>query len=354
MDESAKDQSGGIVRAADPLRRQLFGLAVGLAGGTAAFYAGLPLPWLTGSLLAVAIAAISGLPVAGPLWAMPPAYVAMGASAGAGVTPEVLGQIHNWPLSLAILFVTFSLGSWISFRILRWRGWDSDTALLSSLPGALSIITAVAIERGADVQKVAVVQTFRVFILVLFLPILVLPDTPGRMPAPTSLADIALLVAVSALAGFAAARLRVPGGWIVGALIASAFLHGAAASRALMPPIATNAALVCLGTVIGSRFADVSRRALAATIGMGLATFAAAMLIAVGGAFLVATATGMDFILPLLAFAPGGLDVMVAVATVLNLDPAYVALHHVLRFLAISLSLPYLLSRLRKGSRGAP
>ncbi|MGE0232756.1 MAG: AbrB family transcriptional regulator [Flavobacteriaceae bacterium] len=346
MDSASSPGDPGPTHRLAALGRQGLALAIGIAGGIAASLAGLPLPWVTGPLISVAAASILSWPVEGPLALMPLAFVLLGASGGAGVTPEALGQIHKWPLSLAVLFITFPLGSWISYRFLRRFGWDRDTAILSALPGALSVITATAIERGADIQRVAGVQTLRIVILVLFLPMIVLPGMPSRPPAPFLDLDLLVLVAACAAAGFAAARLRVPGGWIVGALVVSAILHGLSATHAAVPPLATNAALLCLGTVVGARFASLSRRVLVGTLGLGVATFAVATLVAAAGALVVSAVTGMDFILPLLAFAPGGLDAMIALATVMHLDPAYVGLHHILRFLAISFSLPWLLRRL--------
>lgn len=336
----------GDSRSSGPLSRlgrQALALAIGIGGGIAAHFAGLPLPWVTGPLIVVAAASIMALPVEGPMPLMPAAFVVMGASGGSGVSPEALGQIHKWPLSLAVLFITFPLGSWLAYRLLRRWGWDRDTAILGALPGALSVITATAIERGADIQKVAGVQTLRIVILILFLPMIVLPEMPARAAAPFLSLDLLFLLALCAAAGLVAVRLKVPGGWIVGALVASAVLHGSSATHAAVPPLAMNAALVCLGSVIGSRFASLSRRVLVSTLGIGIAIFAIATLVAAAGALAVSAATGMDFILPLLAFAPGGLDAMIALATVMHLDPAYVGLHHIARFIAISLSLPFLL-----------
>ena len=174
MNPSAKPEDTASRQRLLRLGRQLFALAIGIVGGIAAYFAGLPLPWVTGPLISVAAASILDWPIEGPLGLMPVAFVLMGASGGSGVTPEALGQIHKWPLSLAVLFITFPLGSWIGYRMLRRWGWDRDTAVLSALPGALSVITATAIDRGADVQRVAGVQTLRVVILVLFLPMIVI------------------------------------------------------------------------------------------------------------------------------------------------------------------------------------
>jgi hypothetical protein len=47
----------------------------------------------------------------------------------------------------------------------------------------------------------------------------------------------------------------------------------------------------------------------------------------------------------LVAFAPGGLEAMMVLALVLHLDPLYVGLHHLARFLGIGFLLPVLFMR---------
>ena len=49
------------------------------------------------------------------------------------------------------------------------------------------------------------------------------------------------------------------------------------------------------------------------------------------------------------AFAPGGLEAMTMMAFVLGLDPLFVGSHHFARFLLISVGLPIVTRRMRKG-----
>ena len=51
---------------------------------------------------------------------------------------------------------------------------------------------------------------------------------------------------------------------------------------------------------------------------------------------------GVNFIQTLLAFAPGALDALIILAYQMNIDPAYVAAHHVARFLAMVIAVPIL------------
>jgi hypothetical protein len=48
------------------------------------------------------------------------------------------------------------------------------------------------------------------------------------------------------------------------------------------------------------------------------------------------------------AFAPGGLEAMTVLALVLGLDPLYVGIHHLVRFLGIGLVLPVAVALLQR------
>ena len=69
--------------------------ALGGAGGWLLAQVGAPAPWLTGSMLAVAAAALSGLPLAMPTWIRTFAFVLLGISIGSAVTPEALAACRT-------------------------------------------------------------------------------------------------------------------------------------------------------------------------------------------------------------------------------------------------------------------
>jgi uncharacterized membrane protein AbrB (regulator of aidB expression) len=48
------------------------------------------------------------------------------------------------------------------------------------------------------------------------------------------------------------------------------------------------------------------------------------------------------------AFAPGGVEAMAAMALALNYDPAFVAVHHIYRIILLILSLPLFLKIMGK------
>ena len=136
------------------------------------------------------------------------------------------GRSASRSCALTVVAVTFGVRSFL----VHVSGWDRETAFFAAVPGALSYVIAVAATTGADIRKVAVSQSIRIFLLVAALPAIVIAiegGPPSGQPVTTaSWQDLALLVVVSAVVGFAFRYLRVPAGLLTGSFAASAFLHG--------------------------------------------------------------------------------------------------------------------------------
>ena len=86
------------------------------------------------------------------------------------------------------------------------------------------------------------------------------------------------------------------------------------------------------------------RRSLADGFLSFLATFAVSVLVA----GLVTLLLGFSVGQTVLAFAPGGFDVMIVMAFALGLDAAYVAAHHAVRFIGLSVAMPLFVRQRRK------
>ena len=84
----------------------------------------------------------------------------LGISLGSLMSRQLLQHVSAYPLTIGLLaLATFctTLGS--SYYLQRLHGWDRTSAFLAASPGALSQITMLAIEKGADMPAIAVVQT---------------------------------------------------------------------------------------------------------------------------------------------------------------------------------------------------
>jgi uncharacterized protein len=332
-------------------------LAVAIVGGGIAALAGLPAAWLSGAMAAVGIAALFGLEASIPPRLRDAVFLVLGVSMGAGVTPSLLGQLAAWPLTLLGLAVTTSLVTVSSFVFLRrFAGWDAPTAYFASIPGALTMTLAVAETSPADMRRVSLAQTIRLFMLVAVLPMMVAtfdPEATARtLPAIDDGYEAALLMAAGVTGAVVGVLCRVPAGLLLGAFAGSGLMHGFGVVEGQIPDAIQLPAFIVLGAMIGLRFAGTGWRVLAATLVSGLGSFAVATIAATAVAVLVAAMSGMPVGQVLLAFAPGGLEVMIILAFVLAADPAFVAAHHVARFLGLTVAVP-LLAPLVYGQRSS-
>jgi hypothetical protein len=148
------------------------------------------------------------------------------------------------------------------------------------------------------------------------------------------------------VSAFARLWLRFPGGLMFGAMMSSAVLHGMGWIEASLPRWLASAAIVLLGAVAGSRFANLSPRLLLSYLGAALGSFAVAT--AVAGLFALAVVALLPFRIAdvAVAFAPGALDTMMVLALALHLDPVFVGAHHLARFVVVSFSIAVIARRM--------
>ena len=324
-------------------------LGFAAVGGAALGLAGLPAGWLSGAIVAVSAAALAGREVFIPAQLGRVVYVLLGISLGSSVTPETVATMVTWPLSMlaltiAMVAVTSSVMAYLKFV----HGWDTLSSLFAAAPGALAQAMALAQDTGADVRAIAMVQTVRLFILAVALPVAFAAFGVAGLPPPRGAdaplcarrSSSAVLVLASAGAGWLAFRFSIPGGLIVGAMAASGVLHGGGFVHAFLPvPVAI---LLLHRDGRDDRHAARRRRhkslARLGLIGIG------ALLVGttVGCLFALGVAWALTLRLAdvVMAYAPGAIEAMTIIAFALHLDPVFVGVHHLARFTFMSMVLP--------------
>jgi membrane AbrB-like protein len=335
----------------DTLRHVAETLAFGAAGGLTLGLAGVPAGYLSGAIIAVAAAALAGRPMLIPGPFLRVLLVLLGISLGAVVTPETLHGMASYPLSIAVLIaacVGISVAGTLYLRAVH--GWDTVTAYLAAAPGGLSQVMAIAIEINADVRAIAIVQTIRVVIIAVCLPGLMAffgiashgtPTLAGTFD-PSQIDELAILVAVSTAAAYAAHLTRFPGGLLFGAMIASAALHGSGYIHVVMPWWVAYSVMIAFGSTTGSRFANTPLKLLLNFVGAAFGSFAVSVAIVVVFALFLVKILGLPTAEVLIAYAPGAVDAMMLLALALNLNPVYVGAHHLTRIFFVLLTMPIL------------
>jgi membrane AbrB-like protein len=318
----------------------------GAAGGFFFSLFELPAAWLSGAMVLVAAAGFAGMPTAFPDRLRDGLFVLLGIFMGSGVDSHILERVADWPWSMFGLAGTVTAIVAVTYAFLsRVAGWDSESAFFGSIPGALSAVLALAVDRNADIARIATSQSIRLLVLVVLLPLAISSTAPGSLE-PASAANLpsplemVVLVGICTVAAWLAARIRIPGGWMTGAFLASAMLNASGAIQVALPQWLMIPAYVGLGSLIGVRFGATSAGLFLSLVRDSLGAVAIGLLISTMAALAGAWLLDLPFGQLLLAYAPGGLEVMTLLAFMLDLDPAFVATHQMMRFICMIFLLP--------------
>lgn len=326
---------------------QIVQIAVAWAGGWLFTQMDVPASWLSGAVVAMMLLGRFGLAVVMPRALTETAMVVSGVVMGAGMTPDTLAAIGTYPLSLALLVAAIVATTFASSLVLvRGFGWRRDDAILATVPGALTAVMTIAVERRLDVPGIGIVQSTRLLFLIIVLPfaVTIVGDTGpvflGAGAGTTTPAALAALLAGGLAAGALFARMGLAAPLLLGATAASGLAHVTGAVTGHLPEPVAELGFVLIGVFIAQRFNTLDLAAMRRLVPAALTAFVVGMAVAGGFAGLAVLAAGAPLGDALVAFAPGGLEAMVVLALVMGLDPLYVGVHHLVRFLGIGFALP--------------
>ena len=358
----AQDLEPLLKRAIEPKWKKWANLAelylIAFAGGWLAHEINFPAAWLVGSLFAVAIALFAGRKLELPKQLQNTGMLLIGVVLGSGFSPETLDAIATWPVSITILAVTVIAISWAAYAVLHYVGkWDHATAMFASLPGALSYVMAIAEAAKADMQRVAIAQSIRLFVLIAILPVMLTPFSSGEdvsgsvrtsadALAPVGLGPLALLLIGAALLGVIATRMKVPAGLLLAGMFSSGGLYLSGILTAPLPSWFMIFGFITIGALIGCRFGAITFATLLQLAGISLLSLIASVSVSGVAAYICASLLDFPFAQVFLAFSPGGFETMVLLAFLFDLNPAYVAGHHLVRYLGLVIIAPIVTARL--------
>jgi uncharacterized protein len=140
-------------------------------------------------------------------------------------------------------------------------------------------------------------------------------------------------------------------------LAGSAILHGSDVVHVTLPWWVGSPAVVVLGALVGSRFANTTVAMVMEYFWAALGSAAVAIAISAGFVLAVTSLLPLQTADVLIAFAPGAQDTMMVLALALHLDPVYVGTHHLVRVLIVTIAVALSARRLARGKDmpgGAP
>jgi membrane AbrB-like protein len=268
---------------------------------------------------------------------------------------------ENW-LAIILMLLLSIIFSLLSGLVLwKYSNTDMMTSFFGTAPGGLSAMPGIAEEAGANTAVVSIIQTMRVFLVILMIPLIASlsasasGNSANHVPIPV-LTDpefkIGMLLWTFALIGFAYAGyrlikyLRFPAPWLIGSMVGVAIAQSLSSFFigsdiiSWWPHEVIILSQIMIAASIGSRFQKSMFIGLKRTIMVSFFSTVGLIFSMFICAILVAKITDISLITSILAFAPGGIAEMTTTSVVLHGDSTFVVAVQVLRILIICVILP--------------
>lgn len=324
------------------------------AGAALALLCHIPLPFLFGPMTACLVAALCGL----RLRAMPGvpvlARTILGVAVGASITPQVLAQIPQMTISLAVMPVYVAVIGAIGIPLFRRLGFDRVTAYYAAMPGGLQDMVLFGQEAGGDVRALSLIHATRVAVIVTIVPFVAtslydvtLSGSIGAPMAELPPVELLLMAAAALLGWKGGVWLGLFGASLLGPMILAAALSLGGVIHSRPPAEAIVAAQFFIGIGIGAQYVGVTLSELRRIVSAGLVFV---IVLAVLAAIFTELATLAGLGRPIdmfLSFAPGGQAEMALLAMAAGADAGFVVLHHLTRMVIVILGAP-VMARLTK------
>lgn len=313
-------------------------LIVGALGGSLAQWAGWPLPWVVGSLVAVMLTRCAGGRIPHIPHGRQAGQLIVAVAIGCHFTLPVMQQVaaHLGLIVTAVsLTLVLALGSvWL---LHRW-GVPFGTAFFALMPANSSEMVHLGRERGADTSFIAAAHSIRLLLILLAVPAVAtfgIGPVEAHAPLPVVWPWLVFLLAMSVLAALGFKRCNLPNPWAFGPFLICAVGVGCNNLSMSMPGWLSGGGQLLIGCALGAAFdRGFFRRApgfLAKVLALLVGSIAATAL----AAWALGIALDMPWLSLALGMMPGSAPEMSLTAEALGLAVTLVTAMQVLRMLLI-------------------
>jgi membrane AbrB-like protein len=329
----------------------LITLIVGALGGSLASWAGWPLPWVIGALVAVLLTRCAGGLVPEIPYGRQAGQVIVAVAIGCHFTLPVMQQVaaHLGLIVLAVLLtLVLALGSVLILH--RW-GVPLGTAFFAMMPANSSEMVHLGRQRQADAGFIAAAHSIRLLLILLTVPAVVTFGVPHGVPHPALPVIwpwLVFILAMGWLAALAFKHCKLPNPWTFGPLLICAVGVGCNNLSMSMPGWLSGTGQLLIGCALGVAFDRSFLRRAPGFLAKVLLLLAGSVLATALAALGLGTWLGLPWLSLALGMMPGSAPEMSLTAEALGLAVTLVTAMQVIRMLLIqaaSLPLYRLLTR---------
>ena len=332
----------------------LLAFVVGGFGGYVFDLLNFPLGWLFGSMFATGILAIIGFRPRIPGILRWMVMAVLGVYLGASFTPEIKEWLPRSIFSITIMYITVILEVVIAtYLVMKYLKCNLITSYAASMPGGFSTMLIIARENGGDEQTVSQIQLIRIVFVILIITFLA-KHLGGDYETSTELImeeiiwkDMGFAFAIMIIGLAVGLITKLPIFCMITPMVVLGLLEIFSLTTISLANEPLSIALVILGASVGSRWGSLKNDNLKKCLVAGVILSICLIGFSILSAWLVAKIIDFELLPLILAYSPGGIAEISLIAIALNIDPAFVGMHHMLRVLFIFLSLPFIIIYLR-------
>ena len=307
-------------------------------------------------MLAVSIAALSGIKIKMPKLALSSILIVLGLHIGNYIDQNLINQMTEWVWTSIIMFVYILISILIVSKYLqKFSGYNVKTSIFSAAPGALGPLMILAEHEKSDLSQVATSHLIRLIIIITVIPFFVVNYSTNEalVIEKFNYSDqnhfhLLILLIGSILLIFLFDKIGVPAALLSGTLVASGILQISGVASYKLPDESINFCLLILGASVGCRFADKSLKEVASNSFHSLVATVILVTLGLLAAIVATYFVDTNFLTLLLSFSPGGIYEVAVIAIAFDLDPNFVAFHHIIRLLMILFTIPIILKIIGK------
>ena len=332
-------------------KKFLLVITISIPSAIFADYFNVPLAWMIGPMIAVSIAALNGLKIFMPRLALSSILIILGLHIGNYIDQNLISQMVNWIWTTIIMlgYIVVSIVI-VSKYLQKFSGYNEKTSIFSAAPGALGPLMILAEYEKSDLSQVATAHLIRLIIIITVFPFIIV-----NLSASDTLEiqkfdymsqnhwDLVLLIIASIIFIFFFDKAKIPAALLSGTLVASGVLQIFDIASYKLPDASINFCLLILGASVGCRFTNKTVKEVANNSFHGLVATILLVFLGLLAAFIATFFVDNNFLTLVLSFCPGGIYEVAVIAIAFDLEPDFVAFHHIIRLLFILFVVPLIL-----------
>ena len=329
---------------------------IGIPSSLIAEYFNIPLAWFLGPMIITSIAALSGLKVIMPKIALSFILIILGLHIGNYIDENLFNQMINWIWTSVIMLVYIIFCILIVAKYLqKFSGYSKKASIFSAAPGALGPLMILAENEKTDLSQVATSHLIRLIIIITVIPFIIISNTNSEILTLDQFNyleqnhfDLVLLLIASFFFIFIFDKIKIPAALLSGTLFASGLLQITDIATYKLPNETINFCLLILGSSVGCRFAEKTIKEIANNSLHSAVATTILVILGLVAAYVATFFVDTNILTLILSFCPGGIYEVAVVAIAFDLDPDFVAFHHIIRLLFILFTVPLFLRVLEK------